>query len=89
MTVLYSSFSLIIYIRKHSGKCKELFNIRYYYYYLNILVPNVLLLPVAVFNEPCYFLKKLHEMMLAELDVSKRPGSHVTTKVFTNIAYAL
>lgn len=52
-------------------------------------MPNVFLLPVAAFNEPCYFLKRLQEMMLAELDVSKRPGSHVASKVFNNIPYVL
>ena len=87
--LVYCSFLLIKYIGKHSEKFKELCDIRYYSYYLNILMLNVVLLPVVVFNEPCYFLKRLQEMMLTEVDVSKRPSSHVTNKVFNNIAYAL
>lgn len=47
-------------IWKHSEKCKELCNIRYYFYYLNILMPNVFLLPVAVFNEPCLSEKAMY-----------------------------
>lgn len=85
--LVYCSFLLIKYIGKHSEKFKELCDI--ISYYLNILMLNVVLLSVVVFNEPCYFLKRLQEMMLTELDVSKRPSSHVTNKVFNNIVYAL
>lgn len=86
-TLIVLSCSLV-YIWKHSEKCKELCNI-----ILNILMPNILLLHVAVFNEPCLLRKLSPKEALrkdaCKINASQRPSSHVTRTVVNSIVYDL